>query len=151
VVPQARVDEQIMTVPGTDGQKMSKSYGNTIDIFLPEKELKKVVMGIVTDSKALEDAKDPETDNVFALYKLLAPAEQVEEMRQKYLKGGYGYGHAKQALLEIILDKYTAERASFANLMANPAELVQLLITGEHKARQMAQAKLARVRQALGF
>src|ERR1700749_77629 len=103
VVPEALVDSRVMIVPGTDGQKMSKSYNNFINIFLPEKELKKVVMSIVSDSKTLEDPKDPSADNTFRLYELLATAEQTESMRSNYVNGNFGYGHAKTALFELIL------------------------------------------------
>ena len=113
VLPQAAIDEEIMLIPGTDGNKMSKSRNNFINIFLPEKQLRKQVMSIETDSTPLEDPKNPDTDNVFALYKLLGTPEQVEEMRQNYLNGGYGYGHAKQALYEVILKKNTNARIHF--------------------------------------
>src|SRR5688572_27180628 len=101
VVPEAKIEEQVMTIPGTDGQKMSKSYGNIIDIFLPEKELKTQVMSIVTDSTPLEAPKNPDTDNVFAIYSLLATPEQKEGLRKKYQAGNFGYGHAKQELYEV--------------------------------------------------
>ena len=97
VLPDAKIDEQVMIIPGTDGNKMSKSRNNFINIFLPEKQLRKQIMSIETDSTPLEDPKNPDTDNVFALYKLLASPAQIEEMRQNYINGGYGYGHAKQA------------------------------------------------------
>ncbi len=151
VVPQALVDNRVMIVPGTDGQKMSKSYNNFINIFLPEKELKKVVMGIVSDSRSLEDPKDPETDNTFKLFSLLAGAEKTEEMRANYLKGGYGYGHAKTALLELILDTFSEPRKIFNELMAAPDALEQQLAVGEKRANEMANEKLAQVRTLLGY
>jgi len=151
VLPQEKVDENVMVVPGTDGQKMSKSYNNFINIFLPEKELKKVVMSIVSDSKTLEEPKDPETDNTFKLYKLLATTEQNEAMRQNYLKGGFGYGHAKTALLELILDKYKAQREEYNRLMQNPDLLEKELALGEAKAEKMANEKLKQVREVLGY
>lgn len=151
VVPQALVDNRVMIVPGTDGQKMSKSYNNFINIFLPEKELKKVVMGIVSDSRSLEDPKDPETDNTFKLFSLLAGAEKTEEMRANYLKGGYGYGHAKTALLELILDTFNEPRKIFNELMAAPDVLEQQLAVGEKRANEMANEKLAQVRALLGY
>ena len=151
VVPQALVDNRVMIVPGTDGQKMSKSYNNFINIFLPEKELKKVVMGIVSDSRSLEDPKDPETDNTFKLFSLLAGAEKTEEMRANYLKGGYGYGHAKTALLELILDTFSEPRKIFNELMAAPDALEQQLAVGEQRANEMANEKLAQVRTLLGY
>ncbi len=116
VIPEEQIDEQIMTVPGTDGQKMSKSYGNFIDIFLPEKQLKKQVMGIVTDSTPLEEPKNPDTCNVFKLYELLGSHDQIDSMRSNYTGGGFGYGHAKKALLELILDEYNNERIRFNEL-----------------------------------
>ena len=151
VVPEARIEESVMTIPGTDGQKMSKSYGNIIDIFLPEKELRKQVMSIVTDSTPMEAPKNPATDNVFAIYSLVASAEQVEAMRAKYLAGNYGYGHAKQELFELLLSKYAQEREAFNFYMSNLPELNKKLSQGEDKARVIAQEVLARVRQKLGF
>jgi tryptophanyl-tRNA synthetase len=140
-----------MIVPGTDGQKMSKSYNNFINIFLPEKELKKVVMGIVSDSKALEEPKDPATDNTFRLYELLASEEQTETMRQNYLKGGFGYGHAKTALFELLLSKFKEPRKVFTELMSNTALLEKELSIGEAKAQKMAGEKLKQVREIIGY
>ncbi len=151
VVPEARIEESVMTIPGTDGQKMSKSYGNIIDIFLPEKELRKQVMSIVTDSTPMEAPKNPDTDNVFAIYSLVANADQSEAMRAKYLAGHYGYGHAKQELFELLLSKYAQEREAFNFYMSNLPELNKKLAQGEDKARVIAQEVLARVRQKLGF
>lgn len=150
-VPEAMTDERVMIVPGTDGQKMSKSYNNFINIFLPEKELKKVVMSIITDSKAMEDAKDPDTDNVFRIYRLIAGEAQTEAMRQNYLKGGFGYGHAKTALLELILEKYKEPRKQYDHLMANTGLLEKELAAGEAKAAIIANEKLRQVREALGY
>ncbi|HEY0976248.1 MAG TPA: tryptophan--tRNA ligase [Flavobacteriales bacterium] len=151
VVPEARIDEQLMTIPGTDGRKMSKSYGNTINIFLPEKELKKQVMSIVTDSRALEEPKDPDNDNVFKLFRLLAPPEAVETMKQNYLRGGYGYGHAKKELLEVLLNGFAKERALFQELMADRALIDERLRVGAEKARKVARATLRRVRERAGY
>ena len=151
VVPEALTDSKVMIVPGIDGQKMSKSYNNFINVFLPEKELKKVVMSIVSDSKNLEDPKDPETDNTFKLYALLGTTEQVETMRQNYLKGGFGYGHAKTALLELILDKFKEQRKIYDLLMANPNLLEKELAVGEAKANQLANEKLKQIRDVLGY
>jgi tryptophanyl-tRNA synthetase len=151
VVPEGLVDERVMIVPGTDGQKMSKSYNNFINIFLPEKELKKVVMAIVTDSTPLEAPKNPDTCNAFKLYQLLASKEQTETMRQNYLKGNYGYGHAKTALFELILEKYSEQRRIFTELMNHPTKLEEELSIGEAKAKKMAQQKLSEIRKALGF
>lgn len=151
VIPEAQIEEQLMTIPGTDGQKMSKSYGNIIDIFLPEKELKKQVMSIVTDSTPMESPKNPDKDNVFAIYKLVASIEQSEGLRGKYLAGNFGYGHAKQELLGLLIDRFKKEREIFQHLMANPGEIDHKLADGENRARQMASNVLARVRKKLGF
>ncbi len=151
VVPEGLTDSKVMIVPGIDGQKMSKSYNNFINIFLPEKELKKVVMSIVSDSKSLEDVKDPETDNTFKLYALLGTKEQVETMRQNYLKGGFGYGHAKTALFELILDKYIEQRKIYDHFMSNPDLLEKELGIGEVKANKLANEKLRQVRSILGY
>ncbi len=151
VLPQARIDEQVMTVPGTDGQKMSKSYNNTIDIFLPEKQLRKSIMAIKTDSIPLEEPKNPASDTTFALYSLLATPRQTEEMRANYLAGNYGYGHAKQALLELILEKYSDQRRNFDYYMNNPAELDQRLAKGAEKARAIASVVLDKVKRKIGL
>lgn len=151
VLPQAAIDDDIMLIPGTDGNKMSKSRNNFINIFLPEKQLRKQVMSIETDSTPLEDPKNPDTDNVFALYKLLASPEQVEEMRQNYLNGGYGYGHAKQALFELILEKYADARIRFDELMNDKVTLDAFLENGALKARDVAQKVLKRTRNKLGL
>jgi tryptophanyl-tRNA synthetase len=151
VVPQPKIDEAVMIVPGIDGQKMSKSYNNFINIFLPEKELKKVVMSIVTDATPLEAPKNPDTCNVFALYKLLAPPPQVAEMQANYLKGGYGYGHAKTALYELILEKFKHQREQYNYYMNNRNELDAKLQIGADKARVVARATLKRLREKLGL
>ncbi len=151
VVPEARIDEQLMSIPGTDGQKMSKSYGNTLDIFLPEKQLKKQVMSIQTDSTPLEAPKNPETCSVFQLYKLLASNAEVKTMHDNYTGGNYGYGHAKKDLLELILNRFQEERKRFDDYMSRPEELENELQKGEDKARLIAQDVLNRVRQKLGF
>jgi tryptophanyl-tRNA synthetase len=151
VIPEPQIDERVMIVPGIDGQKMSKSYNNFINIFLPEKALKKVVMSIVSDSKSLEEPKDPDNDNTFKLYKLLASEAQTETMRSNYLKGGYGYGHAKTALFELILDKFKEPRATYDHLMANTQLLEKELAIGEAKAAIIANNKLKQVREVLGY
>jgi tryptophanyl-tRNA synthetase len=151
VIPEALTDNRVMIVPGIDGQKMSKSYNNFINIFLPEKELKKVVMKIVTDATPLEEPKNPDTCNAFRLYQLLASGSQTEQMRENYLKGGYGYGSAKTELLELILSKYAREREEFNRLMGNPDLLEKELAIGEEKASRMANYKLKQVREAVGY
>lgn len=151
VLPKAELQEETKYVPGTDGQKMSKSRGNIINIFLPEKELKKQVMGIETDSKTLEEPKDPETDKVFALYELIASKEETETFRQKYLAGNFGYGHAKTELLNLILTKYAKERELFNYYMNNLPELDAKLNEGAEKTRKIAGETLKRVRASLGM
>lgn len=151
VLPQAKIDEQVMIVPGIDGQKMSKSYNNFINIFLPDKELKKVIMSIVTDATPLEAAKNPDTCNVFALYRLLADKEQIAAMRENYLRGGYGYGSAKTALYELILEKFQKQRETYHYYMNNRKELDDRLLLGAEKARKIAKATLNRVREKLGL
>lgn len=151
VVPEPFIDDNVMTVPGTDGLKMSKSYGNIIDIFLPDKQLRKNVMGIITDSTPLEEPKDPDTCNVFSIYKLIASEEQIAEMRNNYTGGNYGYGHAKQALFELIIDKYKDERATYNSYMEDPDLLEEKLREGEEKARLIGRGVLARVKEKLGY
>ena len=151
VLPEAQIDEQVMTVPGLDGQKMSKSYGNIIDIFQPDKALRKNIMKIVSDSTPLEEPKNPDTDNTFALYSLLANDDQITEMRENYLKGGYGYGHAKQALYELIIGQFSEERRIYNHYMDNLNELEKQLQSGEEKAAVVAREVLQRVKQAIGF
>ncbi len=151
VVPEAKIEENVMIVPGTDGQKMSKSYNNFINIFLSEKELKKVIMGIVTDSIPLEEPMKPDTCNVFNLYKLVANAIHIEDLRAKYLAGGFGYGRAKTALLEVLLDKFSKARETYNHLMANPNEIEIELKNGAIKAAAIANPVLKRVREKLGY
>ncbi len=151
VIPEAQIQKDLMTVPGTDGQKMSKSYGNIIDIFQPDKSLRKNVMSIITDSTPLEEPKNPDTCNVFSLYRLLASDSQTEEMRQKYEGGNYGYGQAKQELFELITKKYEKERQAFDELMNNPSHLEDLLKDGEKRATEVASEVLARVKSKAGY
>lgn len=150
-LPESKIDENLMTIPGTDGQKMSKSYGNTIDIFLPEKHLKKNINAIVTDSLPLEAPKNPDTCNVFQLFQIVASAEQTADLREKYLAGNFGYGHAKKELLDLILDKYQKERELFNYYMENEVELEQKLEEGESKAREIAHQVLKRTKDKVGF
>ena len=150
-LPEALIREEVMTIPGTDGRKMSKSYKNTIDLFAPENELKKQVMSIITDSTPLEEPKNPDICNVFALYSLLASPEQTAEMRRRYEAGGYGYGHAKKELLSLILDKYAETRKEYTRLMDDQDTLENLLLEGAEKARRVGSKVLKRVRETLGF
>lgn len=151
VLPQESLSESTMIIPGTDGHKMSKSRNNFINIFLPEKQLRKQIMAIVTDSTPLEEPKNPDTCNVFALYRLLGSDAQVEELRQYYLGGNYGFGHAKQALYELILQRFEAIRARYNYFMTHDEELEKLLQEGAVKARIVAQETLGRVRRVLGY
>lgn len=151
IIPEARIGEEVMTIPGIDGQKMSKTYANTIDIFQADKPLRKNIMKIVTDSTPLEEPKDPDNDITFSLYSLLADEAQTEAMRQNYLGGNYGYGHAKQALYELILDKFSKERETYNYYMENPDLLEKELVKGEEKAREVARGVLNRTKTVLGF
>jgi tryptophanyl-tRNA synthetase len=151
VLPKARADEQLMTIPGTDGAKMSKSYGNIIDIFAPEKELLKAVKSIISDSTPLEAPKDPDQDVTFKLYSLLASPAEIETMRQNYLAGGYGYGHAKEELYELILRRFATEREQFNFYMNNLPELDAKLATGAKRAQEYGASVLAKVRQKVGY
>jgi len=151
VIPKEWIQDDTMLIPGIDGEKMSKSRNNFIDIFLPEKELKKQIMKIVTDTKGLDDEKDPETCNIFALYRLLATEEQQVVMRENYKTKGYGYGHAKTALLELILTRFEKERERYNYFEANPAEVDAILAKGAERARNIAREILNRVRKSVGF
>ncbi|ATA73204.1 tryptophan--tRNA ligase [Capnocytophaga sp. H4358] len=151
VLPQAKIEERIMIIPGTDGEKMSKSRNNYINIFLPEKQLRKQVMSIQTDSIPLEEPKKPDTCKVFALYKLLASDEQTQTMRNLYEGGNYGYGQAKQALYELILEKFSEPRQKFHYYMENLDELEKILQEGASKAQKIATNVLKRVREKIGY
>jgi len=151
VLPQGKVSENTMLVPGTNGGKMSKSQGNIINIFLADKKLRKQIMTIETDSTPLEDPKNPDTCNCFAIYKLLANEEQTAEMRKNYESGGYGYGHAKQALFELIVEKFKTEREQFNYYIDNPHLVEEQLMIGAEKARKIANEVLANVRVKLGY
>ena len=150
VLPEAKVQEESMYVPGTDGAKMSKSKGNLIDIFQTDKALRKQIMGIQTDSTPMEDPKDPDTDNVFALYKILATEAQTATMRQNYLGGNYGFGHAKQALYEVILERFNPARERFNYFMEHKQEIDAALAVGAEKAKKVAQEVIDRVRTKIG-
>ncbi|MDG1711555.1 MAG: tryptophan--tRNA ligase [Flavobacteriaceae bacterium] len=151
VLPQAKIQESSQYVPGTDGEKMSKSKNNTINVFLPEKKLRKQIMGIKTDSAALEEPKDPESCNVFAIYTLLAPNSSIQALREKYLAGGMGYGYAKQLLFELILDRFENERKQFDYYHQHPEEVHLALVKGAEKARKVASEVLLRVRDKIGY
>ncbi|WP_435413925.1 tryptophan--tRNA ligase [Polaribacter aestuariivivens] len=151
VLPKAKIQEHTKLVPGIDGEKMSKSRNNTINIFLSDKKLRKQIMSIKTDSLALEDKKNPDTDNVFAIYKLLASETQIAEMRANYEGGNYGYGHAKQALYELILEKFADVRAKYHHYMENKNEIDNALSIGAEKAKAIANDVLKRVREKIGY
>ena len=151
VLPQGLTQENAMIIPGTDGSKMSKSRNNYIDIFAGEKQLKKTIGSIVTDSTPLEDPKDPDTCNVFKIYSLIATEEQTADLAEKYRAGGFGYGHAKKALLELILDTYSKEREAY-NYYTEHIDIVEdLLMQGAKKAAEVAEIRLQDVRRKLGF
>ncbi len=151
VIPEAKVNESTKYVTGTNGEKMSKSKGNIIDIFLPEKQLKKQIMSIQTDSTPLEDPKEFQNCNVFKIFKLIADENQTNEMKNKYQNGGYGYGHAKNDLLDLILQKYKDNRSKFDYLMSNKKEIDLILSEGSKKAEITATQVIKRVKTKLGF
>ena len=151
VIPEAKVNESTKYVTGTNGEKMSKSKGNIIDIFLPEKQLKKQIMSIQTDSTPLEEPKEFQNCNVFKIFKLIADENQTNEMKNKYQSGGYGYGHAKTDLLNLILEKYKDNRSKFDYLMSNKKEIDLILSEGSKKAEITAKQVLKRVKTKLGF
>lgn len=151
VIPEAKISESTKYITGTDGAKMSKSKRNTINLFLPDKKLRKQIMTIQTDSTPLEEPKDPETCNVFSIYKLIASPEEVKEMHQKYTAGGFGYGHAKQALFDLLTEKFKTEREKYQFYMENPDKIDEALEVGAAKARETANSVLERVREKLGY
>ena len=151
VIPEAKTSEETMYVPGTDGQKMSKSRNNFINIFVDDNALRKQIMGIETDSTPLEAPKNPDTCNVFALYKLLGSTEEITDLRAKYEAGNYGYGHAKQALYDLMVVKFASEREKYNYYINNLEAVDKLLLEGAAKARKVAQGVLTRVREKLGY
>ena len=151
VIPEAIIQKDSMLIPGTNGGKMSKSANNIINVFLDDKALRKQVMNIETDSTPLEDPKNPQTCNAFAIYSLLANEQQIDAMKANYLGGNYGFGHAKQALFELIVEKFKTEREKYNYYMKNLPEVDALLKIGAEKARVVAKGVLERVREKLGF
>ncbi len=151
VVPEALIREEVMTISGLDGRKMSKSYNNTIQIFAPAKELRKQVMRIVTDSRRPEDPKDPDEDNIYNIYKHFATPEAVAEVRTRYVEGGLAYGQMKQELYELLETVLREPREKYDALMADPAALDRILAEGAEKARALAQPLLDNVRKAIGM
>jgi tryptophanyl-tRNA synthetase len=150
-IPEVKVDETVMTVPGVDGQKMSKSYNNTIDIFQADKPLYKSIKKIISDSTPLEDPKDPTNDVTFQLYSLISTLEEKEGLAQKYRGGNFGYGHAKKEFYELILDRFQDQRTRYQELIADPNLLEDILKKGEESARKVALPLLEKVRTAVGF
>ncbi|HEY0035209.1 MAG TPA: tryptophan--tRNA ligase [Longimicrobium sp.] len=150
-LPEAQIAEDVAVVPGLDGQKMSKSYGNTIDIFMPEKALRKRVMQIVTDSTPLEDPKDPDASTIVALYRLFATAEQVQQMKDEFRAGGVGYGHFKQRLFEAIWEFYAPMRQRREEILARPGYVDEVLAEGARRAREVAGPMVERVWKAVGL
>jgi len=151
VIPSTQIDEKVMIVPGIDGQKMSKSYSNVIDIFLPVKKLRKQIMSIKTDSLDVESPKRPADCTIFKIYSLIADDLQVKILEKKYLSGGFGYGHAKQELFDVICNKFKKERDSFEHLMNNTNLIENELMMGAEKASEIANNVLTRVRSNIGY
>jgi tryptophanyl-tRNA synthetase len=149
-IPEAAIREEVMTIPGLDGRKMSKSYGNVIPMFAPANQLKKSVMRIVTDSRSPEEPKDPETDNVFAIYRHFVSEEDLERVRQRYLQGGMAYSEIKGELFERLEQTFGSARARYDEYMQDWGYLDQVLSKGAEKARKMAVPLLARIRKAVG-
>jgi tryptophanyl-tRNA synthetase len=150
-LPAPLATEETRTVLGLDGRKMSKSYGNIIPLFAPESELKKLVMRIVTNSQTIDEPKDPNTCNVFALYRHFASPEQIETLRQRYLAGGMGWGHAKAELFNVMNEKLSPLRARYNELISNQAYIDSVLLQGSVRARELASAKLSCLRQIVGL
>jgi len=151
VIPSTKVDEKVMIVPGIDGQKMSKSYNNVIDIFLSDKKLRKQIMSITTDSLDISDPKDPNQCTVFKLYSLIADETQIKNLKTKYISGGYGYGQVKQELFDLICAKFKVEREKFNFYMKDTTIIEKELIIGAEKARKIANNVLTRVRKNIGY
>lgn len=151
VMPQAKIQESTQYIPGTNGGKMSKSQGNIIDIFLDDKKLRKQIMKIETDSTPLEEPKNPDTCNLFALYKILANDDQIAAMRANYEGGNYGYGHAKQAFYELLLETFADQRTKYKYYMENVEEIEKALAVGAEKANKIASEVLKRTREKIGY
>ena len=151
IKPEISLNDKTMYVPGVDGQKMSKSYGNTNNIFESDKKLRKSIMGIKTDNLGLEEPKNPDTCNVFRIYSLIGSEDQKNELDENYRKGNFGYGHAKQSLYELICEKYGNERELYNELMSNKTKLDEKLNFGAEKARKTAKETMNRVRSVIGY
>jgi tryptophanyl-tRNA synthetase len=151
VIPEPIIDDNLATVPGLDGQKMSKSYGNTIAIFLDAKELKKRVMAIVTDSAPVESVKDPDKCNLYNIYKLFAPADRLREVRDLYVNGGAAYGRIKLELVDLLWEYFRTAREIREKLLADPAQIRDILASGAVKAREKAAVTLDMVKERVGL
>lgn len=151
VIPEVSHREDTMLIPGTDGEKMSKSRNNFINIFLPDKKLRKQIMAIQTDSTPMEEPMDPDTCNAFALYKILGDEDQIAALREKYARNDFGYGHAKQELYELICAKFATQREQYNHLMEHPEEIESALKIGQERARKVATDVLQRVREKVGY
>lgn len=151
VIPEPMISETVAVVPGTDGEKMSKSKNNTVSLFADDKEWKKQVMSIVTDAKGLAEPKDPDSCNVFRIFSLLGTPDEIRVMREKYVAGGFGYGHAKMELLDKIKQTFGPMRDRYNDWMARPSDLRDLLQAGSRKARNLAREKLDMIQDRLGL
>ena len=150
-LPESEISEDVAVIPGLDGQKMSKSYGNTLEMFAPEKALRKRVMGIVTDSTPLEDPKDPDGSTIVALYRLFATPDEVRAMEEEFRAGGVGYGHFKQRLFEAIHDHFAPMRERREEILRDPGYVDEVLRRGAERARELAAGTMERVRKAVGL
>jgi tryptophanyl-tRNA synthetase len=149
-IPEAIIQENVAVIPGTDGRKMSKSYDNVIPIFAPTNQLRKRIMGIVTDSRPPEEPKDPDQCNVFNIYRHFASPEDVHAMRNLYLRGGFGYGEVKQALFEVLEKKFGPARSRYEEFVKDRAGLERMLLEGAEKARAMGAPIMRKARKAIG-
>lgn len=150
VIPEAVIRDEVAIIPGIDGRKMSKSYDNVIPIFAPSKQLRKGIMQIVTDSRPVEEPKNPDEDNVYNIYKYFATPEQDKAMREKYLAGGFGYGEVKQALFELLEETFGEAREKYDDYMRNTKQLEEILMEGARKARIQGAKVMKRARRAVG-
>ncbi|MFH1284418.1 MAG: tryptophan--tRNA ligase [Candidatus Peregrinibacteria bacterium] len=150
-IPEPFIKKEVAVVPGIDGQKMSKSYGNTIDIFAPEPELKRQVMSIVTSSISLEDPKDPASCNVFQIYKLLATEKETADLEKKYIKGGFGYGDAKKLLLTLVLETFGPARKKYQEIFKEKSYISEILEKGAKRAREVSSKTLSEAKKKVGY
>ena len=150
-LPEAMIEDEVAVIPGIDGNKMSKSYGNTVPLFMTPKKLRKRIMAVKTDSTPLEDPKNPDTCLVFSLYKLFATAEECADLASRYRAGNFGYGHAKQALFETINQRLDEPRARYMELKKRPDEVQDILNHGASKARRIARKTLDDMREKMGL